>query len=132
MPGFQQLTILGHLGRDPELRHTPSGAAVATFSVAVSRRWTGPDGQPEEETEWFGVVTWNKLAEACHQYLRKGSLAHVVGRLKTRAWEGQDGEKHHRTELVAESVQFLSRAPATVKAASGDDAESGPDDEPPF
>jgi single-strand DNA-binding protein len=132
MPGFQHVTILGHLGRDPELRHTPSGAAVATFSVAVSRRWTGSDGQPEEETEWFSVVTWNKLAEACNQYLRKGSLAHVVGRLKTRAWEGPDGQRLYRTELVAEGVQFLSRAPAAVGAGSGGDAEPGPDDGPPF
>jgi single-strand DNA-binding protein len=130
MPGYQSVTILGHLGRDPELRYTPSGAAVATFRVAVSRRWAGPDGQPEEETEWFSVVTWNKLAEACHEYLRKGSLAHVAGRLKTRAWEGQDGQRHYRTELVAESVQFLSRAPATVGAGGGGDAEPGPDDIP--
>jgi single-strand DNA-binding protein len=122
MIGYQSVTILGHLGQDPEMRHTPNGAPVTTFSVAVNETWRDTDGNKASRVEWFTVVTWNKLAEACSQYLRKGSLAHVVGRLKTRAWEGQDGQKHYRTELVAEGVQFLSRAPAAVGA--------GPDDIP--
>jgi single-strand DNA-binding protein len=126
MAGYQSITILGYLGHDPELHYTPTGAAVANFSVAVDHHWTSSDGTKQKETEWFHVVTWNRLAEACGTYLHKGSPALVVGRLKTRSWDGQDGHKHDRTELIAETVQFLSRAPTTTPA----NADAEPDDAP--
>ena len=99
--------IIGNLGADPEMRYTANGRAVTTFNVATSRRFNGPDGERREETEWFSVVTWNRLAETCAQYLTKGRQVYVEGRLQTRSWDGNDGIKHYRTELIAEEVKFL-------------------------
>lgn len=99
--------VIGHLGRDPEMRYTANGSAVTTFSVATSRRYTS-NGEQREETEWFNVVTWNRLAETCAQYLTKGRLVYVEGRLQTRSWDDQQtGQKRYRTELIAEEVKFL-------------------------
>ena len=99
--------IIGNLGADPEMRYTANGSAVTTFRVATSRRFSGQDGQAREETEWFSVVTWNRLAEICAQYLVKGRTVYVEGRLQTRSWDAQDGQKRYRTELIAEEVKFL-------------------------
>jgi single-strand DNA-binding protein len=132
MAGYlNKVMIIGNVGRDPEMRYTPNGAAVTSFSVAVNRRWTGNDGQQQDETEWFNVVAWNKLAETCNQYVTKGSSVFVEGRLRTRSWDGQDGQKHYRTEVVAFSVQFLSspnRARPAEAGVAGD--EFGGDIEP--
>ena len=99
--------VIGHLGRDPEMRYTANGSAVTTFSVASSRRYTS-NGEQREETEWFNVVTWNRLAETCAQYLTKGRLVYVEGRIQTRSWDDQQtGQKRYRTELIAEEVKFL-------------------------
>ena len=102
--------IIGNLGADPEMRYTANGRAVATFNVATSRTFTGPDGQRREETEWFSVVTWERLAETCAQYLTKGRQVYVEGRMQTRSWDGQDGVKHYKTELIAQEVKFLGSA----------------------
>ena len=99
--------VIGHLGADPEMRYTANGNAVTTFNVATSRRFTDNSGERREETEWFRVVTWNRLAETCAQYLTKGRQVYVEGRLQTRSWEGQDGQKRYTTELIAEEVKFL-------------------------
>ena len=104
---YQQLIIVGNLGRDPELRYTPEGTPVATFSVAVNRKWTGPSGSVEEETTWFRVTAWRKLAETCHQYLRKGRQVLVVGRVAASAWSGQDGQPRATLEVTATDVRFL-------------------------
>ena len=137
MPGsLNKVMIIGNVGRDPEMRYTPNGAAVTSFSVAVSRRWTSNDGQQQDETEWFNVVAWNKLAEVCNQYVTKGSSVFVEGRLRTRSWDGQDGQKHYRTEVVAFTVQFLgspNRQPRPVEAGGHADEFGGdiePDDIP--
>ena len=99
--------VIGHLGRDPEMRYTANGSAVTTFSVATSRRYTS-NGEQRDETEWFTVVTWDRLAETCAQYLQKGRLVYVEGRLQTRSWDDQaTGQKRYRTELIAEEVKFL-------------------------
>lgn len=126
--GLNKVMIIGNLGRDPELRSLPSGKPATTFSVAVSRRWTDGGGQPREETEWFAVVVYEKLAEVANQYLTKGQKVYVEGRLQTRAWEGQDGQQHTRTEIVAGELVFLSGARRTgdpearaVPAATDDD-----------
>jgi single-strand DNA-binding protein len=136
MAGYlNKVMVIGNLGKDPEMRYTPSGAAVTSFSVAVNRQWNGQDG-PHKETEWFNVVTWNKLAEACSQILTKGQKVYVEGRLQTRSWDGQDGQKHYRTEVVAGTVQFLdsrSQRPGTTAPAAGDEEFTGevePDDLP--
>jgi len=99
--------IIGHLGRDPEMRFTSSGRPVTSFNVATVRGWTSNDGDRQEETEWFHVVTWGGLAELCKKRLHKGSQVYVEGRLQTRCWEGPDGERHYRTELVAQELIFL-------------------------
>lgn len=99
--------IIGHLGGDPEMRYTANGNAVTTFRVATSHSFTGPDKERKTETEWFSVVTWNRLAETCAQYLIKGREVYVEGRMQTRSWDAQDGQKRYRTELIAEQVRFL-------------------------
>ena len=118
MASLNKVMIIGNLGRDPEMRYTPSGSAVTSFSVAVNRRWNSPDGQQQDETEWFNIVTWNKLAETCNQVLTKGRHVYVEGRLKTRSWDGQDGQKHYRTEVIASTVEFLDSKPRPQEAAA--------------
>lgn len=132
---LNKVMIIGNVGRDPEMRYTPNGAPVTSFSVAVNYRRNGPDGQPQDATEWFNVVTWNKLAETCSQYLSKGRSVFVEGRLQTRSWDGQDGQKHYRTEVIAQDVRFLdsgaARQPATGRpAAAGAEEGLGGDLEP--
>jgi single-strand DNA-binding protein len=106
--GLNKVMIIGHLGRDPELRYTPSGRPVASFSVATSRSWTASDGERREETEWFNVVAWGNLAEICKSHLSKGQQVYIEGRLQTRGWEDDNGTRHYRTELVANEMILLS------------------------
>lgn len=105
---LNKVMIIGNVGRDPEMRYTPDGKAQAKFSVAVSRVWTNQEGERKEETEWFNVVAWDKLAEICGNYITKGQKVYVEGRLQTRTWEGQDGQKHKSIDLVARDVVFMS------------------------
>jgi len=104
--------IIGNLGSEPEMRFTPNGSPVTSFSVATNRIYTTADGERRTETEWFNVIAWNKLAEQCNQFLTKGRLVYVEGRLRTRSWEGQDGQKHYRTEIIANRITFLDRQSA--------------------
>ncbi len=107
--GLNKVMIIGNLGRDPEMRYTPSGKPVTSFSVAVSRSWVKPEGERTETTDWFNVVAWGRLAEICSQYLIKGSMVYVEGRLETRSWEAENGQKHYRTEVVASDVNILDK-----------------------
>ena len=113
MAGLNKVMIIGNLGKDPEMNYLADGTALTSFSVAASRTYNGPDGERKEETEWFAVVTWRKLAEQCSQYLQKGKKVYVEGRLQTRSWDGPDGQRHYRTEVVADRVLFLDRAGGT-------------------
>jgi single-strand DNA-binding protein len=106
--GLNKVMILGNLGRDPEMRYTPSGRPVTTFSVAVSRTWNTADGERHSETEWFNVVTWSKLAETCKQYLTKGKQVYIEGRLQTRRWEDKEGVKRSTVEIVASEMILCS------------------------
>jgi single-strand DNA-binding protein len=103
--------IIGNLGRDPEMRYTPSGQAVTQFTVAVNRNYKDAQGERQEETEWFRIVAWGQQAEFSAEYLRKGNKVFIEGRLQTRQWEGQDGQKRYTTELVANTIQNLERRP---------------------
>src|SRR6266571_9476245 len=103
--------IIGNLGRDPEMRYTPSGQPVTQFTVAVNRNYKNQAGEWQEETEWFRIVAWGPLAERTAEYLRKGRKVYVEGRLQTRQWEGQDGQKRYTTELVANTVTPLDPRP---------------------
>jgi single-strand DNA-binding protein len=103
--------IIGNLGRDPEMRYTQGGQAVTQFTVAVNRNYKDASGEWKEETEWFRVVAWGPLAERTAENLRKGRKVYVEGRLQTRNWEGQDGQKHYTTELIANDVKPLDARP---------------------
>jgi len=111
MAGLNKVMIIGNVGTDPEMRFTPNGSPVTSFRLATSRTYTGGDGERKQETEWFDVVAWNRLAETCNQFLTKGQKAYVEGRIRTRNWEGQDGQKHTRVEIIANRVLFLERRP---------------------
>lgn len=125
--------IIGNVGRDPEMRYTPQGTPVTSFSVAVSRSWSPKDGgEAREETDWFRVTAWNKLAEICNQYLTKGQRVYVEGRVSMRSWDGNDGQKHASLELNASDLMMLTPKGemAGVGASRGDEAFSGGDLEP--
>ncbi|MDP9351100.1 MAG: single-stranded DNA-binding protein [Chloroflexota bacterium] len=123
---LNKVMLIGRLGADPELRYTPSGAAVANFSLACSRNWRTPEGDTREETEWVRIVGWNKLAETMGNYLTKGAKVYVEGRLQTRSWEGQDGQKRYTTEVIAnEMIMLDSRRGQGAPGSSGDDEPAG-------
>ena len=100
--------IIGNLTRDPEMRNTPSGQTVASFSVATNMNWTDASGVKQSRPEFHNVVAWRKLAEICGQYLHKGTKVYIEGRIQTRDWVGQDGQKKYRTEIVADTMEILS------------------------
>jgi single-strand DNA-binding protein len=122
--------IIGHLGRDPEMRYTPSGRPVTTFTVATSRTWNTSDGERHTETEWFNVVAWGNLAEICKQYLNKGQQVFVEGRLQTRFWDDKEGNKHSSTEVVANEMIMLGDRRDSAGTAGEPDMEE--EDEFPF
>ena len=132
--GLNKVMIIGHLGRDPEMRYTPSGKPVTTFPVATSRTWNTSDGERHSETEWFNVVSWGNLAEICKQYLLKGQQVYIEGRLQTRRWDDTEGTKHTSVEIVASEMMILgerrdnNQNNAPVEAAEAEEAE----DEYPF
>jgi len=108
---LNRVMVIGNLGRDPEMRYTPDGQAVTSFSLAATRTWTLTSGGRRDTTEWFNVVSWGSLAEICNQYLSKGRRVYVEGELRTRGWEQPDGHKHFRTELVANEMIMLGPRP---------------------
>jgi single-strand DNA-binding protein len=105
--GLNKVMLIGNLGRDPEMRYTPSGKPVTSFSLASSRTWVSSDGERREETEWFNVVAWGNLAEICNQHLSRGQQVYIEGRLQTRSWEDENGQRHFRTEVVANEMIIL-------------------------
>jgi len=107
MPALNRVQLIGRLGKDPESKFTPAGKQVSHFSVAVSERWKSRDGETKEYTEWVNVEAWGRLGEVCQEYLKKGSLAYIEGRLKTDKYEDK-GETKYFTKVVAQVVQFLS------------------------
>ena len=133
MSNLNKVMLIGRLTKDPEMRYTPSGQPVTSFSIATNRYGKGTDGDRREFTDYHNIVAWNigsrTLAELVAQYTRKGSLVYVEGRLQTRSWEGQDGQKRRTTEVVANDVQFLdSRGGGT--AGSGAEEMPPPPDDP--
>jgi len=112
MASLNKVMIIGNVGNDPEMRFTPNGNPVTSFRVATNWVYTTPEGERKQETEWFAVVAWNKLAEQCNQFLSKGRLVYIEGRLRTRSWESQEGQRRYRTEIIANRVTFLDRQPS--------------------
>ena len=127
--GLNKVMIIGRLGRDPEMRYTPSGRPVTTFSVATSRSWNTSDGERRSETEWFNIVAWGSLAEICNQYLVKGQQVYIEGRLQTRNWEDSDGNKHSSVEVVANEMIMLGDRRSDNQ---NDDQKENEEDEFPF
>ena len=125
MAGVNKVIIVGNVGRDPEVRFTKAGTAVATFSVATSERFKDRDGQPQERTEWHRVVAWAQLADICGKYLRKGKQVYIEGRLQTRDWEDKDGHKRYTTEVVANVMQMLGRREDDGGGSSDDSYSRG-------
>jgi single-strand DNA-binding protein len=142
MAGINKVILIGRLGSDPEVRYTPSGVAVANFSIATSEEWKDKDsGERRERTEWHRIVAWRRLGEICGEYLSKGKQIYVEGRLQTRDWEDRDGNKRYTTEIIASDVQFLgtrdSSEPARPRGSSSTDIQGMPpqgpgDDDIPF
>lgn len=123
--GLNKVMIIGRLGRDPEMRYTPSGRPVTSFSVATNRSWVNSEGERRDDTEWFNVIAWGNLAEICKQHLTKGQQVYVEGRLQTRGWEDESGKKHYRTELVANEMIILGdrRGPEAAEESPAEEAE---------
>jgi len=133
MASLNKLTVIGNLGTDPEMRFTPGGNPVTSFRIATTRTYVTSEGERRQETEWFTVVTWSKLAETCNQFLSKGRRAYVEGRLRTHTWEGQDGQRRFRNEIVANRVIFLDRpgvAPLPEEGEAGEVEEIQPEELP--
>jgi single-strand DNA-binding protein len=127
--GLNKVLIIGRLGRDPEMRYTPSGRPVTTFSVGTSRTWNTAEGERRTEIEWFNVVAWSNLAEICKQYLAKDRLVYIEGRLQTRHWDDAEGSKHTTVEIVASEMIMLDErreGNQSREAEDGDDKEEFP------
>ena len=126
--------IIGNLGSEPEMRFTPNGNPVTSFRVATNRVYVTPEGERKEETEWFTEVAWSRLAENCNQFLTKGQRVYAEGRLHTRTWESQDGQRHSRPEIIASRVIFLDKRAAAPlpeeKIEEGSTSELEPEDIP--
>jgi single-strand DNA-binding protein len=127
--GLNKVMIIGRLGRDPEMRYTPSGKPVTTFSVATHRSWNTSEGERRTETEWFNVVAWGNLAEICKEYLGKNRLVYIEGRLQTRHWDDPEGNKHTSIEIVANEMIMLDERRENEQSP---DTDSGEEDEFPF
>ncbi len=135
---YQKTIVVGHLGRDPEMRYTQEGTPVTSFTVATSRKWQDREGGQREETTWFRVTAWGKQAEVCSQYLSKGRLVLVEGSVSVSAWKGRDGEPRATLELRADTVRFLGGGQRGEGAPEGHEAGGAPagegtlEDEIPF
>jgi single-strand DNA-binding protein len=134
---YQKTVVVGHLGKDPEMRYTPSGVPVTSFNVATSRRWTNANGEQQEKTTWFRVTCWRKTAELAAQYLQKGRLVLVEGDIEASAWTDKEGNARASLELTATSVKFLGGrgeggegVPAGANAGGGEGFPVSEDDIP--
>lgn len=128
---LNKVMLTGHLGADPEMRYTPQGAPVTTFRVASGRTWKSADGVQHDDTEWFSVVAWDKLAEICNQYLTKGTRVYVEGRLQTRSWDDKNtGEKRYKTEVIAQDMIILSSRGERVPTGDGEYSPEPVDEAP--
>ena len=129
MSGVNKVILIGRLGQEPELRSTPSGQQVCTISIATSETWI-KDGNKEERTEWHRVVFWGKQAEIANKYLKKGKNVYIEGKLQTRSWQDQQGQKRYTTEIIANNMQFLDSSSSNQAKDNGDTPPIGDTDYP--
>jgi len=120
MPALNRVQLIGRLGRDPDSHFTPTGKKVTQFTLALNNQWNGDDGEPREYTEWVQVESWGRLAETCEEYLRKGSLIYLEGRMKTNKYE-VNGEPRYFTKVVASALEFLDTRPTGERGARVED-----------
>ena len=139
MAGVNKVILIGNLGKDPELRYTPGGQAVASFSLATGEKWRDKDGNLQDRTEWHNIVVWGRMAENAKEYLSKGRPVYIEGRIQTRSWDDKDGNKRYTTEIVTQRMQFLGgrgdqgSAPDAPPAEAPQPADlAGEDDDLPF
>jgi single-strand DNA-binding protein len=130
--GLNKVMLIGNLGRDPEMRYTPSGRPVTTFTVATSRNWNSSDGEKHTETEWFNVVAWGNLAEICKQYLTKGQQVYIEGRIQTRRWENKEGIKNVTIEIIANEMMILGDRKDITQSQNGETSENIFEEDYPF
>jgi single-strand DNA-binding protein len=130
--GLNKVMLIGNLGRDPEMRYTPSGRPVTTFTVATSRNWNSSDGEKHTETEWFNVVAWGNLAEICKQYLTKGQQVYIEGRIQTRRWENKEGIKNVTIEIIANEMMILGERKDITQSQNGESSELNFEEDYPF
>jgi len=125
MASVNKVILIGNLGGDPEVRYTPSGTAVANFTLATTEKWTNKDGEKQSHTEWHRIVAWRRLGEICGEYLSKGKQVYIEGRIRTNEWEDQEGNKRKTTEIDALNMQMLgSKAPSESRVK---DESPGPE-----
>lgn len=137
---FNQVTLLGNLGKDPELKYTPSGTAVCNFSLATTENYKDRDGNRQDKTEWHNITAWSQLAEICGKYLQKGSKVFIQGKIQTRSYDDRDGNKRYVTEIVARDMKMLDSKPKSDQQAQQQQGQGGmtqypthdPNDEIPF
>jgi single-strand DNA-binding protein len=126
--GLNKVMIIGNLGKDPEVRYTPGGQAVANFTIATNESWNDKAGQKQERTEWHRIVAWGKTAELCGEYLTKGRQVYIEGKIQTREWNNKEGVKQYTTEIVANQVLFLGEKPSSGRDR-GDPGPTPPGEE---
>jgi len=127
---LNRVMLIGNLGKDPEIRYTAGGTAVASFSVATTEKWKDKQGQQQAETEWHNIVVWNKLAEICGDYLKKGNKVYLSGKIKTRKWQDKDGNDRYTTEIVADDMKMLDGKPSNNQDGYTPPADQGGDPDP--
>jgi len=126
MGSLNKVMLIGHLGRDPEVRSLPSGTSVANFSLATSENWKNKEGKPEERTEWHRIVVFGKQAEICKEYLSKGRQVYLEGRLQTKEWQDKEGQKRTTTEIIAHKIVFLGAKGQAPTAEAGEEVTYEP------
>lgn len=126
MAGLNKIMVVGNLGTDPEMRYTPSGSPVTSFRLATTRSFRTSNGERRDETEWFTIVAWSRLAELCNQFLSKGRRAFVEGRLHSRSYQGRDGQPRFVNEIIANTVLFLDQPPEAPSAEAAETVEEEP------
>jgi single-strand DNA-binding protein len=140
MASVNKAILIGNLGRDPEIRYTPSGQAVASFTIATSEKWRDKDGQMQERTDWHNIVCWGRQAELANQYLKKGRPVYIEGRIQNRSYDDKEGNKKYISEVIVQRLQFLGGRPDEAGAGGGSHQEMpevppdtvGEDDDLPF
>lgn len=126
MSGVNKAILIGRLGKDPEVKYTPSGTAIANFTIATSENYKDKEGQKQERTEWHRIVVFGKLAEISGEYLAKGKQVYIEGRIQTRSWDDKDGNKRYMTEIVANTVQFLDSGGKRAGGEKGEESSHQP------